>query len=161
MPRVYVRKFDWDEARARHAAGQSIAALADEYAVTWNAVHKAITPGAYEQELAHKRKFALTGRCDDCGGPMNRLSRYSGTTRCKPCADNARANVRDGRVYCPACATWKPLDHFSPSAQRKARGVHGECRACDTARRKAWRQANREHENRVLRERRARKKEQV
>lgn len=147
-PRVYVRKFDWDEARARYAAGEPVNTLAAEYGVTRQAVYRVVTPGCIEREAAYSRERQRRGRCNDCGGPMNLMSRSRGSTRCVACAAAARVtSVRDGEIRCFSCHAWKPDDDFPRSASQRhlvRRGRHSFCRACQTIKKREYRHRNSE-----------------
>jgi len=160
MSRAYTRKFDWDEARRRHAAGETIHRLAAEYGVTRLAVRRVVTPGYLERENAHRKEWMARGRCDDCGGPMNKLSRSHGSTRCKPCSDRAQLTTVNGDLaYCSTCKKWLPLDdfHANKTQRKSAGGIHGQCRPCNTEWVRKWRAANRDRYNAYQRAYRAAK----
>lgn len=87
------RKFDHDEARRRHAAGESIRSIAADLAVSRSAVWKSLNPER-KQEVAKGDAV-----CDDCGAPMNASSRrYSGSTRCRSCAAKATHRERKAKT---------------------------------------------------------------
>lgn len=145
MSRVYARKFDWDEAIRLRSEGHSTKAIAERLGVTWNAVHRVVTPGVMEAEAVTQAAVAARGRCDDCGGPMNGLSRYRGSTRCKTCAAIARAtSVRPDSLQCVMCREWKPDDQFPRNRAESLarRGRHSTCRACATIARREYRNRN-------------------
>src|SRR5688500_3221363 len=140
MPRVYERKFDWDEARRLYDAGWNKTAMARHFGVSWHSVHRALDPLARAKAAAISRAWQRGGVCPGCGkratrtGPKQHL--------CVACAAKGKAKVKDGSAYCPTCDVWKPLAEFSFSNTRPTRGVHTECRDCSTRRRKAWRVQN-------------------
>lgn len=153
--RVYVRRFDHEEAQARYEAGETIAALAAEFEVTYRAVWNVATESGRtavrkSQENA-KRRYEGQGICDDCGGPMNLGGRlYNGARRCNPCSALAQAtSVREGELRCVICKQWKP-DYGFPHNKRERgarRGRHTVCRSCQTVVRRDHRRRNREAEN--------------
>jgi hypothetical protein len=153
--RQYQRKFDWEEARKRHQAGESIAKIAADLGVSHTAVHRVVNPKVHDQMREYGRNWQKSGVCGQCGGANTR--RYP---ICLACANKNRANVKDGTAYCPKCASWKPLDQFTPTPSRPGRQVHGECRACGTQRRAAWRDKNRERQREYDREYRRRRRAQ-
>lgn len=139
--RVYVRMFDWDEARRLRAEGLSCRAIAARLGVTTSAVYRVVTPGQIEAQAANARRYASTGVCDDCGGPMNRVSRSHGSRRCAECAAVARTtSARPEALRCVTCREWKPDSDF-PLGGRKIgrRGRHLQCRGCQTIARRAYR----------------------
>lgn len=148
--RVYTRKFDHDEARRLHETGESYSALGRRYGVSATAVRR-VCDHEFARCLEERARAFQQSACPGCGAPT-----WAGR-HCVDCVARARTKVHDGRAYCPACDTWKPVEDFSPSNGRRRRGVHMECRVCDTARRRRWRQENRERENATTRERRRRK----
>lgn len=154
--RVYVRKFDHDEARARYAAGETIRALADGYGVTWNAVQRVVKPESYAAHLEASRRWR-TGTCEMCSGPAQRLvtgkkqHNTDGRVLCVTCrAKTRRKQIRlgaDGEILveCWSCRTWKPVTEFGPRVTRrlindKALGRTACCRACETAARRDYRE---------------------
>lgn len=99
-PRVYVHKFDHANARARHAAGETIAALAREYGVSWQAVKLACDD--HERALYSARSVAhmRSGFCRDCGKggcrPASSVDGVRNHGRCRKCADKHAAKARSG-----------------------------------------------------------------
>jgi hypothetical protein len=150
--RLYVRRFDHEEAVRRHAAGETIAALADAYGVTYEAVRHAVTPGLKDRNVENDRRWR-TGVCERCGGPAMRL--VSGKRKhnpdgrvlcrsCRPVLKRKPLLVADGivNVHCGACDTWKPVADFPPRVARAIAAnarVKARCRACDTAERRRHR----------------------
>lgn len=159
-PRVYERKFDWDEARRLRAQGLSYGEIGRRLGVSATAIQRVCDAAYHARDRARLAAQARRGICVDCGAPASH--NYSRpVARCKPCADARRPKVKDGQAYCPTCKTWKPLSDFSPSKQKTNRGVHGECKSCQAARRQAWREANRERQRAYDRERRRRQRAKV
>ncbi len=158
-PRVYVRKFDWDEARRRHAAGESYAALAREYGVSNSAVQLACKDYLRARDQARASAWQSNGVCPVCGGRASR-NRTTGQHRCMRCASVAAAtSVRDGELRCGTCREWKPDDDFSRSASDSARRErNGTCRACGTVAKREYRARNRERERAYDRAYRRRRK---
>lgn len=149
MPRVYVRKFDWDEARQLRAQGWSWQRLADRFGVSTTAVARVCDEATRERLAANLERWQRGGVCDDCGGPMNRISRRAGSKRCKSCAYQAAlTTVRGDSVWCYDCKQWKPRSEFQAnrSTRKTAGGIHRQCRACNTAAKREWRHRNPGHE---------------
>lgn len=138
MPRVYERKFDWDEARRLHDGGLTYAEIARRLGVSNQSIRYACVPGEYERMLTAKKALQASGVCPDCG---TRTTRMAGgrSRRCKDCAAKAAVRMKDGNVWCPTCKQWKPLRAFSPSRSGGGRPVHNECKSCQAERRREWR----------------------
>lgn len=132
--RVYQRKFDHEQARARHAAGETMAALAREYGVSPAAVRRAVDDKFRVASDARTSARLASGVCPDCGAPC---TNRPGTT-CVPCRDRKQAtSVRDGELRCQRCREWKPDDAFPHNSAKKCRrGRHGVCRGCQPAMRR-------------------------
>lgn len=161
--RAYVRRFDHEEAARRHAAGESVKALADEYGVTYAAVHHAVTPGEKARQVEMSRRWR-TGVCETCGGPAMRLvsgkkaHNPDGRCLCRSCRfSEMREHVRfgvGGTLVAVCCAMldcangerWQPPENF-PRGQRypdlRAGGFHTQCRACNTRARQSYRERHR------------------
>lgn len=154
------RRFDHDEARARHAAGEKAAVLAREYGVTKKSIYDVVSPVDHEQRNEYAREYqrrtqrvtcpggcgALVWRrhgrvplCPACTGVARRTaehgteSRYSRGCRCDACrkaAGVARGIRRERRKV--ACASCgKPRLH--PNDSRSGSHHHadtGLCLAC-------------------------------
>jgi hypothetical protein len=133
------RKFDHDEARKLRAEGWTYRQLAAKYSVTPGAIRFACDDAARAKSAAYGAEWQRQGTCPDCGAAATRHS-LTWQLRCMDCAARARTKAQDGEAYCSCCDTWKPLDEFTPSSKRKARGVRNECRACETARRRKYRE---------------------
>lgn len=150
--RIYARKFDHDEARARHAAGESVSALAEAYGVTYNAVDRVVKPGRLEIEARARARYTEKQVCDVCGGRAWKQAQRTddGRNLCRSCRGKERRTrftEVDGGVHalCFGCRKVKPLDEF-PGGVRfrdvRPKGVSGECRACQTRKRRERRHAN-------------------
>ena len=150
MARVYVRKFDWDDARARHAAGETYTALAREYGVSWAAVEHACDEDAKRRDQERASKWMHSGVCPDCGAPgrvPESIAKAQGRKgRCRPCAAKVAATtVREDALWCAACREWKPDDAFPHNrAIAHRRGRHSSCRPCLTVAKRDWRARNRQ-----------------
>jgi hypothetical protein len=139
-PRVYTRKFDWEEARRLHAGGLSYQKIADRFGVSATAVMFACDDRARERMHAYVSEWQRQGVCVDCGGQCSRKF-----ARCVACASALRATtVGDGVLRCVNCREWKPDDEFPMGQNRTAlrRGRHNNCRACQTVLRRAYRDRN-------------------
>jgi hypothetical protein len=76
--------------------------------------------------------------------------------RCPRCTGaKAAESVRPDTLRCSTCREWKPDEEFPPSRGRlfARRERRTECHACEAARKRAWRAANREQYNRRERDR--------
>lgn len=151
--RVYFRRFDHEEARARWLAGESQSALAEEYGVTARAVQQACHPEQREHRNERHREAAHVP-CDVCGATAWNAARRprpreDGRTLCRVCAGHERrTRVRFDEdwnvaaIRCVTCEQWQPLENFNKGTNlRDLRegGVHTECKACNTRRRTAYR----------------------
>lgn len=142
-PRVYERKFDWDDARWRAAAGESITEIARSFGVSRTAVLRVVDPDVNrrmaERVYLHKRN----SRCPDCGAQTWR--RPDGReARCVNCSSRLRAtSVRPDSLRCYACREWKPDEAFPFSRNNLARrGRHNQCRPCLTEAKRDYRRRN-------------------
>jgi hypothetical protein len=143
--RVYVRKFDHEDARRRHQAGESISSLAQEYGVSHNAVLLVVSDQARATRRAYEEWQKTAGRCRRCGAPMHIVSFYRGSRFCRDCAlDNLATSVGDGVLRCTTCREWKPDEDFPRNRRepKRRRGRHHQCRACCTRRRQEYREKN-------------------
>jgi hypothetical protein len=143
--RVYVTKFDHDEARARHAAGEKIGTLAREYGVAWASVGRVVDPAFRAKFDGASYAWIRAGVCPDCGGPATRLGK-SRQHRCMECSAKALATTaRDGELQCSHCHEWKPDASFPRDRSHKIgrRGRHASCRACQAELRRRSRHARR------------------
>lgn len=141
--RVYKRRFDWEEARSRHAQGEPTGQIAASLGVSYNAVYRVLTPARIEWEDRYKKEWGSRGQCDDCGGPMNNHSRSRGSTRCRKCASlMLGTTARETELQCVRCHEWKPDGAFPSNRTEKyaRRGRHTVCRECSTIMRQEYRQ---------------------
>ena len=161
--RLYTRRFDYEDARRRYAAGERVADLAAEYGVTTTAVYHALTPERHNQRLAANKR-RRTGVCEVCGGPAMRfigakLARNpDGRLVCQVCRSRLRRErlryddagaliaVRCSHLDCAAGDQWQPPTNFGPGPRfRDVRdgGIKDHCRACDTRQRQEYRARHR------------------
>jgi hypothetical protein len=164
------RKFDHDEARALHAAGVPVKEIAARVGVTVTAIYRLVTSGWLEREREYGRRYQKSALCADCGGPCTRAGHPSqgahGVTLCLTCAkkrDRTRFVEIDGEMHakCFTCSEMKALDEFAAGNRYRdvrPNGVHASCRDCNTAMKRAWRNANREKQRAYDRERKRRQK---
>lgn len=142
--RLYVRRFDHDEARRLHLAGASVQALADQYGVTAHAVRRVVDARVRARDYARKKKWLRENKvpCVDCGAPIWRTAPNS---RCRTCSYRRRvaADVRDGELRCSKCRQWKPDEAFPTyAASPTRRGRKAQCRECSNEVRRAYRAAH-------------------
>lgn len=137
-----LRRFDWDEARRRHANGESLTSLAAEYGVTATAVWRVMDSERLARGYARNAAWIRAGQCPDCGGPATR-HRKDAVCRCRACAIKAAAtSARDGELQCVTCRRWKPDSSFPHHRGQPGRRYrHSCCRACLTEQRRAYREA--------------------
>jgi len=150
--RVYVHKFDWDDARRRRAAGGTYTALAREYGVHINTVRLACNDVERQKSNARVSAYQRSGICRDCGAAgVVPLALAHGTRngRCRPCAAKAAASsVREDTLRCVTCREWKAdADFPSNRTETARRGRHTSCRPCLTELKRGWRARNREKDN--------------
>jgi len=141
MPRVYVRKFDHEEARRRHAAGETFKQIAETLGVSHGAISYAVTPGAAGRMTARTSSWQKGGICPECGGPCSR-NRSVSAHRCMACAAKARiTTVRATELYCGDCKSWLPDNSFPRNrSETHRRGRHDVCRSCTTIRKRDYRE---------------------
>ncbi len=159
--RVYVRRFDHEEAARRIANGEKASALAAEYGVTSKAIHLAVAardPERREATNEYHRRWRTTV-CEDCGGPAMKLvggkreKNRDGRILCNTCRGKEKregvevdADGRVLRVRCVTCKAWQEPGVFCRGVRyRDLRdgGFHNECRPCGTARRIRYRDEHR------------------
>lgn len=153
--RIYTRKFDWDEAKRRHANGETIQDIADSYGVTKTAVRFAVNPDEYARSRAYSAEYQRTkkpymGTCRECGGPATaiRSESHIRAGRCRSCyAKHQATTVRETTLQCSACRYWLPDDAFpNQTANTARRGRHSLCRPCQNVAKQLNRESNRERE---------------
>lgn len=152
--RVYQRRFDYDDAKARYQGGESIRALAAEYGVSWSTVQRVVVPGRRERMDFVTREYNLAV-CDICRGPCLRVTHparnvHDGRQLCATCrAKETRTGVAltaDGalvEVYCASCKRWLDPDCFGRGTRYpdlREGGFHGSCRSCLTRQRQDYRE---------------------
>lgn len=138
--RVYVRKFDHEDARRRFAAGESARSLAAEFGVSGSRIYQVVNPEHGERTARSSAEWMRNGRCERCGEPCSRYFR-----RCRTCAGVARAtSVRDDELQCYSCQEWKPDTAFPKGGPRSAhrRDRHKQCTACQTEAKRDYRLRN-------------------
>lgn len=139
-PRVYTRKFDWDEAARMHASGMSKAAIARQLGVSTTAVAIALDPEMRERYARRAHEWTRDGRCPDCGGKATRHGPKQ--LHCRRCASLRRiTTVREDTLRCTTCKTWKPDEDFpSDRSQPHRRNRSRQCRPCQTIAKRRWRE---------------------
>lgn len=145
--RIYQRKFDHDEARLLHSAGESYSALADRYGVTIQAVRRVCDERVRSDMEALTKEYMRTHFRSPCLGGCGRLvlrggGKRSGYCRCcsKSRRDAARTDIREGELRCSKCGEWKQdasFPTYRPVAAR--RGRNSQCRSCHAAVRREYR----------------------
>lgn len=159
--RVYKRAFDHDEARALREADPkrwTYDALAAHFGVSAVAVCRVVNPAVDGNMRAAATAYLRAHRTPCKGGCGALVWTYANPDRtglCPAChgAQRAADGVRDDELLCRICGEWKPDDDFGGKGVKARRGHRSNCRACETKARRAHRQANREHERAVERER--------
>ena len=143
--RVYVRKFDRDEARRRVQAGETRKAVAASLGVSVRAVRYATDPRAYAQMLSQKAEYQSSGVCVECAARCSHNPSRP-PDRCRACAaEHRRTTVRPSTLLCMTCKRWKRDSAFPHSRDRRLehrRGRHRQCTTCQTIARTAYRARN-------------------
>jgi hypothetical protein len=136
--RVYRRKFDHEQAQIRHAAGETVTALAREYGVSFQAVKRVVDLRTRARMAEQTRRYLMSGVCVDCG--KEGVSIHG--PRCRACASQLKANsVRADTLRCTTCRRWLPDSDFPRRGANKARRQrHKQCRECNTVARRAYRE---------------------
>jgi len=134
--RRYQRRFDWEQARVRYQAGETLTAIAASYGVSRDAVRRVVDAAYYAREQARLAARQKTGRCVDCGRAITPTS-----TRCRDCAGIARrTTVRTDTLHCSACKQWKPDSAYYHDQDTPARRYHSWlCKTCDNQARRRYR----------------------
>lgn len=150
-PRVYVRRFDWDEARARRAAGESYPSIARALGVSETAIQRVCKPEMNARMAAGVREWQRGGVCSDCGKRCSRNRsrvRAGLPQRCSACHGiSMQTTIRPDTLRCGTCKEWKPDDAFPGNRTlpaRRGRGRH--CTACQTKARRDYRHRHAEQE---------------
>lgn len=143
--RVYVRKFDHEDARVRFAAGETLSELAHAFGVTAQAVKFVVDDEYNARWLAYHDEWQRSGVCRQCGktGITNRAARDGGGARCRECAGlEAATSVRDDTLRCVRCRLWKPDEDFpmNQSVAKARRKRHQCCRVCQTEIKREYRE---------------------
>lgn len=143
--RVYKRKFDHDEARRRWLNGETLTALANDYAVTLTAVKRAVdvttcvrmdlnTKAYYDRNGGNKSNYDTCS----CGNPKRK-----GAKQCASCynATLPQQISPDGLLWCPVCKTHRPTTEFPFDPKVPSRNFRRRyCRSCDTKARQDYRE---------------------
>jgi hypothetical protein len=144
MPRVYERKFDWEEAEQLRSEGLSYREIARRLAVTPHAIRRVLVPGERERDMARATAWVRRGTCPDCGASATRHS-LDNNLRCRDCAaKDSATSVRVDTLRCGTCREWKPDNAFSGSRAESPfrRGRHRQCAECNTKWKREWRRRN-------------------
>lgn len=161
------RRFDHEEATRRYQAGESCTELAAAFGVTYNAIWHAVTEGGAACNRRSKAAYYDRHRvpCEGCGEPCLDLgvpgkARHNpdGRALCRRCRADERIErlrfdenaeivaVRCSMVDCANGERWQPLENFPRGSRLRSiveGGIHGQCRACQTRARQAYRLARR------------------
>jgi hypothetical protein len=159
--RIYVRRFDHEEAAEWHRAGMSIRDLADHYGVTYEAVRVVVTAGEKRRSVERQKRWR-TITCEHCGGPAMKLTggkkvhNPDGRILCGRCRSDVLrerlrfdelgnlAAVRCSSLDCAHGSRWQAPENFSRGQRhREVRkgGIHGQCRDCQTRARRLYRRS--------------------
>lgn len=138
--------FDHDEAKRLRQEGLSYREIAGRLGVSYMGAYYAINDEArarmHERSYAYAKERGFPYHRDLCACGNVKLRRAE---RCQACylATCDRGPDTEGRLECHTCHEWKPVDLFPRTSAKKnlARGGrHTQCRQCDTARKRAWRE---------------------
>lgn len=147
MPRVYERKFDWEEARRLYADGVSQYEIGRMLGVSQAAVSRVVVPGQMEKSNARAAAWsrAQVPCIEGCGRTCTRIAAKYHSGRCVQCsAIRLATTARDGELQCHTCKEWKPDESFPHNRTEKygRRGRHTNCRLCATVSRREYRNRN-------------------
>lgn len=92
--RIYERKFDWAEARARYAAGETQAAIAKSYGVNQSAVGRVVNLPEYLVQKATSEQMDALGdfRRDQVPCPRCERPKLRASELCWKCFNETRLN---------------------------------------------------------------------
>lgn len=136
------RRFNYDQARERYAAGESINDLAARYGVSYTAVYRVVVPRVAERMAETHAAWQRSGECPDCGAQTTRRGKDT-SSRCIPCAvKRVTTSVRDTTLRCQTCREWKPDEAFPRGNRAARRNRHQQCRSCLTEAKRQWRERN-------------------
>jgi hypothetical protein len=139
--RVYVRKFDHEEARLRHKyLDETYPQLAERYGVSESAIEHVINDTPERRERLKRNRHAWYIRegwkvqydhCE-CGRWKRKVS-----ATCRACylREKFAEQVVAGRLLCLKCREYKDPDEFPRSRHRKAEhrfGLDSWCRDCSS-----------------------------
>lgn len=143
--RVYKRKFDWYEARRRHANGETYSALAREYGVSATAVQLACNDEMRRKVAERSAAYQKSGVCEVCGKQCSYNASTRGVVRCRSCAsDSLVTTVRPTELRCVRCKEWKSDESFPHDRNHSRRRYrHRECTDCNTLYRHEYREQRR------------------
>ena len=144
--RVYIRKFDWDEAVRLRKQGMLLREIAARLGVSESAVDHAVNPRSRARAAAITSEYQRGGTCIDCGKQCSRNYSVHTPRRCHSCAARALVTaVRDDGLLCFRCKEWKWDTEFPYSRAKRnevRRGRHSFCRGCQTIARREYRNRN-------------------
>ena len=156
--RVYSRKFDHDEAIRLRAEGWTWQSLADHFGVVPQAVRRVVNP-TVRKRMDKNTKERFKALCGDCGRECThnwwtKRARHDRVV-CFHCSqirtreENLLTRLDpDGNIRCSKCG-----EHRTHDMYRFDRGFPvSHCRTCETASRRANREANVERERAYMRE---------
>lgn len=161
------RRFDWDEARRRRAAGESYASIARSLGVSQTAVARVCDPLVAVELAANTARRQTSGTCQRCGAPCSLNTSRQERATCRSCWAELRAAViwagpgEPIAAKCSDCKHWLSPDHFYRSGPPGRASLTKTCRDCNAARRRAYRDLHPDQYARELerdRERRRRKR---
>jgi hypothetical protein len=146
-PRVYERKFDWDEASRLYNQGVSLVEIGRRLGVSYTAVRRIVVPGVKEVHDAHAlaRSAAPVPCIEGCGRTCTKIAAIYHSGRCVECAAIRQATTaREGELQCYVCREWKPDEDFPHNKSEKfgRRQRHTVCRPCGTIARREYRNRN-------------------
>lgn len=150
-PRVYERKFDWNEAKALRNDGWTYAAIAERFSVSRSAIQRVCDEKRKARVAEYGAQWQRNGCCPECGAQATRSNVQH---KCMACRVREMAtSVRGDMLRCTTCREWKPDEGFCFDKLLTARrGRHCQCRVCLTVARRKHRERNREADNAYQRE---------
>lgn len=159
MPRVYERKFDWDEARRLRAEGWTYASLADRYGVSPTGVQR-VCDERLRARMSRQAAERQRSTCIECGAPCSWNRYQQDHPRCRECFQFLRRTTHEydpsGKlvaIRCVTCREWKKPDAYARDRMRPE-GRHHQCGSCSTIARREYRHRHAEADRAYHRERR-------
>lgn len=144
--RTYTRKFDYAEAKRMRKRGLSYGQIARELGVSPTAVQRAVDPEKRKQMEEKTAAYIRDHRRQPCKGGCGTLvwmnqpdyptkdgvKQRSGFCRACASKNNAKSQVRKGKLLCTSCEAWKMDEEFPKGGSAVRRDRRHHCTKCET-----------------------------